>query len=494
MFEVIAFLHVIENLEATRAHEYAKMGHRLEASADTGAMGMPQEWLDPIRLSLHHYNEEHSAFERAIGDTAMKRAVAVKMEVARKLKQYKSDVDHLNHGVAKERSQTVSAIAYHEKVAAKRVTTGKDQGAFVDPWLTERVLYKRLRRMVEAENNYQRKVLDLVADMRDFESRVIVEGVRRVFAEYALARSNQWRAMKGHLDTAGEVLSLGDASGLFTRFEASNASFTSATWSAERSLESFPYRINEITILKQAVLSRAGGLLPIFSKGRWVPALFVLTDSGYLHCFKEAHGSKAAAAKRSASVRGGAGVPPTAARLAAEEAEEPVYEKLEKPKTYYRAGRISVELVPEKSSLHVFAVVVHTKGKVDSPRGASNAADSKKGTVRHEVRASSEQEMVEWVAALREKITSYLPDGPPTPLFSSPQEIEHRVDATIARKMSMQASEATLSSPPEEAVQPSGKPMDMGPPSATPTPPKRLFTSAAHSSATLPDRIDTVSR
>ena len=107
-------------------------------------------------------------------------------------------------------------------------------------------------------------------------------------------------------------------------------------WTQQRTLQDFPYATTDIQIIKQGILLRPSGSW--FKKDSWLPALFVITDTGYLHCFKEAHGVKAGDVRRKEKAKGkkGKSIPATRSEIEKEEAELPAYKLLDKPKTFYR--------------------------------------------------------------------------------------------------------------------------------------------------------------
>ncbi|KAJ3416854.1 hypothetical protein HDV05_008439 [Chytridiales sp. JEL 0842] len=370
---------------------------------------------------------------------------------------YKTNIDTITNSVLADRSHTVQAIAFHEKAKARRIPSSRSN-ELVDPWLTERVLYKQLSSMIAAENGYQAHVTRVVNDMAKFDAHVIDE-IRRVFGEYVQARNQQFDSMKSHLASAISAISPLESTQPFEIFARStNFHKTSPTWTSERSLSSFPYSISEIKILKQSVLKRPGifASWPGVSRWSWTPALFVLTESGYLHCFKEAHGSRAAEERRAEqrSKRWGqkeaaaAEVPPSPEVLAAEAAEMPAYEKLKKPKTFYsiclsKPGRIHVQILNSRPHEHIFTVMIQTK---PNAAGINELQEDKKlkGWKRYEIKASDEEEMVEWVGILRAKIESYMPAGPPAPLFSPTHEIQERVEtAALLEKSKIANTEPT---------------------------------------------------
>jgi hypothetical protein len=298
--------------------------------------------------------------------------------------------------------------------------------------------------MVTSENGYQAHVIRVVNDMAQFDAQVIEE-IKHLFSDFVSSRTQQFDAMRAHLHTAISNIEPLNPNQPFQVFSSANDFITtSLTWTTERSISSFPYTISEIKIVKQSVLLRPGVFAnwPGGHRWSWRPALFVITESGYLHCFKEAHGIRAGEERRNEakSKKWGkspaADIPPSPEILAAEAAEIPAYEKLKKPATFYRfvegfgvsktvlnpipffiiisiclnrTGRITVDIVKERPNEHVFEIMVQVK---PTAAGITEVKTDKKGRKklsgwkRYEIKATTEEEMIEWVACLKAKIES----------------------------------------------------------------------------------------
>ncbi len=99
------------------------------------------------------------------------------------------------------------------------------------------------------------------------------------------------------------------------------STYNEQVWKEERSIPSFPYNVQEISVLKKGILLRPSAFL----KDSWKPALFVITDSGFLHCF-ELPGK--GIQRRNTLSRTLTKSNPSN--------ETPVYDQLTRPKAYYR--------------------------------------------------------------------------------------------------------------------------------------------------------------
>ncbi|KAJ3025874.1 UNVERIFIED_CONTAM: hypothetical protein HDU68_006546 [Siphonaria sp. JEL0065] len=437
--ELIVFVAAIQNLEKEYAKEYEKLASKLSRLGTTAhepvsfgnATGIP---IDLIQKSCTKYADQYLTFERTVNGTCCKLLLALKSDLTRKIKSFKTETDTLTRAITKIRTSTIDMITLHEKAKASRVSTPSIRNkSFVDPWLTERVLYKHLRGMIDSENEYQESILKSLKELQEFDEKVL-NGFRFVVVEFLLAREQQNDEINGLLRQARGYLNGMESGKPFHAFATENHLFEEFAWSTPRSLTTFPYDIQELKILKQRIMSRQY----FWSRTGWAQALFVVTESGYLHCFKQVHGrARGDEARRKAldqkkswgiSKKSNAIVPPSAETLQAEMHETPAYNDLDAPSTYFsiclkNSGRIAVTVVPQKANLFVFSIDIF---KTPRDQIASK---------RYEIKANNESEMIEWVSFLKERIESYLPEGPPEPLFSAPHEILDKVESNIRRPL-----------------------------------------------------------
>ncbi|KAJ3289574.1 hypothetical protein HDU79_003928 [Rhizoclosmatium sp. JEL0117] len=437
--ELLQFVVVIQSIEKEYAREYDKFAARLAKLGTTPqnpvsfeeSTGIP---VETVQKSLSKLSDEHLNFERSINDTCYKLLLELKAEITRRSKDFKADTDSLTKTVTKSRTATINMISLHEKVKARRVSnTRANDNSFVDLWLTERVLYKHLREMIHTENKYQENMLQLLNGIQEFDEKVVTS-VKYVLGDFFLAREHQHDTINALLQHARTHVNALESSAPFSTFATTTTIFDESAWKTSRSLQTFPYEIQEIQILKQSVMSRQY----FWSRSGWTQALFVITESGYLHCFKRVHGRargdevRKRALDKKPVFGWGLGkknvglpvVPPSAEILEAEMHETPAYNDLDTPATYYsiclsNSGRIAVNVIPEKPC--VFSIELFK-----SPRDPI-------AVKRYEIKANSESEMIEWVSFLKEKIESYLPQGPPEPLFLPEHEILDRVETAVRR-------------------------------------------------------------
>jgi hypothetical protein len=200
-------------------------------------------------------------------------------------------------------------------------------------------------------------------------------------------------------------------------------------WITRREQPEYSLIKNEIKILKQGLLLRRG----VFRKNAWKLGLFVVTETGYIHCFNYQTSEELERRK-------------TLSKIAGEEIpDQYVYNNLLKPKTFFRYGnpkhfliiaslplkgsKIAVDFVQDTKDINVFQLVFTKEEGMFKSKIVQDT---------FLIKAASEEEMIEWVAVLKNKIQygfdvrlirrSYLPDRPPEPLFKTANELNEAVE------------------------------------------------------------------
>ncbi|KAJ3306913.1 hypothetical protein HDU76_004730 [Blyttiomyces sp. JEL0837] len=542
------------------AKERGKFVQQLVA-LDSGPLGDGcKEITAPIHTALQKYNEQFGVFDKLLKETVIHRLQECRGHLIKKTKTLRTAIDTVTHQILQIRTKTLDSITTHEKARYKKVSGGSshDHKSPMDPWLTERVLNTRLSKMVAEENEFQKQVTGLVQEYLEWEEGTVVKEVVKAFEEVWGGRKAMWESWMTQLEFIKIHLSSMPPHALFKSYDTHHNITTSPSLTTLRNLTDFPYKAQDIKILKESILYRpafwnfkAGGVtggVVVVRRGLslskklgsgassgsgidhqgynqsgqdlknhddqdegeleidddeilngdqdhvqrppppsrsntiqsttstsnqsqhhqstphwpsswyWKPALYVLTDSGYLHCFQKPHGKIAGDHRRHvrASAKKNLPIPASQSIIQREESEVPIYQSLEKPVTFYsiflgRPGRVFVEIGDGrevtgesgnagKSGVRVgefvFSVVVLDSKKLEGS-----------GFRRYEIRAGSEEEMIEWVAVLKAKIEAYIPNGPPAPLYRTPEELQDRLQITLEQ------SRATISSSQQQEKQ-----------------------------------------
>ena len=98
--------------------------------------------------------------------------------------------------------------------------------------------------------------------------------------------------------------------------------------------------------------------------------------------------------------------------------------------------RVSVAMLSTDKLLHkhVFEITVSPIPRKDSSASGFNLFWSsliKDNPQKWIIKADSEEGMVDWIVCLKKKIESYLPSGPPSPIFTSPAALETKIQAEM---------------------------------------------------------------
>ncbi|KAJ3057070.1 hypothetical protein HK097_001039 [Rhizophlyctis rosea] len=331
----------------------------------------------------------------------------------------------------------------------------------MDPWLTERVLYAQLRRMVGAENTFQAQMVKMQEQLAAFD-RWCVEEVKTILEDFAGIKGSSLNGIGAQISNLTTTLTAIPSESQFLNFSVRHLLTHPHTdlYTRPRSLPTFPYQVREIQIQRQGILYRPGAV----RKNAWKPVVAVLTETGFLHIFDC---SLSKVTRRVTSVGGVEGVglgggrmvlsggdmcleprdwapdgdgTDTASRRSSVSGssvsesegsgdregmspgtESHVYNNLDKPATRFSICLSQPRVTVGQSLNHqlttVFTITVGAQPRRQSLVGG--LMKSKQETRTYDLKAGSEEEMVEWVEILKRKIEQYIPEGPPAP-FTHP--------------------------------------------------------------------------
>jgi hypothetical protein len=277
---IITFLDSVIAIEKKVAIEHLNLSNALEIQETALGSGILKAWVKMAQS----IPADVSGGEHQITNLVLHRLKQLKQDLKKKVSIFKSSLNDAIQDVNSTRKRTLLCIQSHEKYLIARHNSGETpegENPIVDPWLSERVLYKQFKTMISGENEFQQDISSSVKELCIFDAHV-VEELKRILEEYVLARSNQWQSMQTHLKLAGIMGTSTISEASFDHFSTINNFQAPELWSTERNIEDFPYKTNEIKIIKKGLIYIPGG----FAGDRWTPCLGVLTDTGFLHCFK----------------------------------------------------------------------------------------------------------------------------------------------------------------------------------------------------------------
>ncbi|KAH6582335.1 hypothetical protein BSLG_004256 [Batrachochytrium salamandrivorans] len=485
----------VQDIERHLGKEHGKLHRSLEElqcslGSDSASV------LNPWRNYAQFFECEYLSTENLVATSALNHLRQLKIDLKRKIHSVESNIKLFKSKVQRNRNLTMSGIATHERTLSKHSNDLKADPALPfgavftsDPWLSERSLYHQLKVMVIGENEFQENIRELVRDLATFDCH-IVETLMITMDEYASARSSQWESMQKHMASIRSFSALSEPESHFSTFAATHHLHNQEIWQRTRTLYDFPYQVREIQILKH-------GLLHIpskFSKNSWLPVVAVITETGFLHCFKISAHKKtrlmewtARQQLREEEFENGIESPissshhsevPSLTQLSSSPwpsltslrrnkdgfSTQPlspgeIYNGVDRPAAAISVGlgqsRITIQLVPEKSNQHIFELIIQNR----RPRSGGIFSGWSKPNVdswtRFEFKASSDNELIEWLAALQGRMQNFVPRGPPSPLFKSQQFIEQSVEAMIKEHHERALSDVLSAESLDMASQPS---------------------------------------
>ncbi|OUM69407.1 hypothetical protein PIROE2DRAFT_57454 [Piromyces sp. E2] len=235
----------------------------------------------------------------------------------------------------------------------------------MDPWLTERVVVNVLDKMITHENSFQAFMNKMFTDIAAFDEST-VQRLQAIFTDYSNYRISQYGNLSGHYNNLLPFVNNIQSAGPFRDFDRRYQITTNDIWSKKRTLEDFSYKIKPHSIVKEGPLYRTAEI----RSSHWKPVWVILTDTGYLHCFKMDMEKKII---RDYTIKRQG----TGSNIVAE--GQKAYTDLKKPETYFslRVGNNikCVETTKKKAPKYTFDLVLDNSVKSRGPGDYNVAAE-----------------------------------------------------------------------------------------------------------------------
>ncbi|ORZ35012.1 hypothetical protein BCR44DRAFT_1513482 [Catenaria anguillulae PL171] len=459
------FFKAIESVEATAAKEYRKAlkCFRHLPSPDNGPPTFDESTTGPgvtgAIASVYAIGEQHATIAKHIHDNALKSIDFILACHHKRVKDIKATIEKESTAISKSRAETLSAISTHVKTHTLASSRRSTSGDLMDPWLTEMALQIQLFDNVTRENAYQAAMLTVIGAAKDTESQALTD-LRQVLTDHLDTRTTQADSLRDTLSALHATVARFDTQRAFVMYAQSMHLAGSPVWHEPRSVQAFPYRIEEAegaqAIVMQGVLSRLGTI----RKSKWKPSWFVLTELGFLHCFEEKHPPFA---PMDARAGGGQEAKSTASFGAAPKMPKILFS------VCLRDGRALANYLPNEPE-HSFEIVTQPPTK-----DSGLFTIGKKKEAKYMIKADTEESMVDWVCAIRRIIGQHAPMVPASPVHYSHTSLD-RVALDKPLPMS-----PTLERTPQASQAGAGEPMV---PKLPPPPPPVLSRSSSSSAGT----------
>ncbi|KAI8995887.1 hypothetical protein BC832DRAFT_595819 [Gaertneriomyces semiglobifer] len=311
--DLIHFFSGIVELEAAYKRHFEKLTNVVMQEKGPQLQGIfmfSSGLVKPFAQTIERFGMDHASTERFIREHTISRLQKLKKDLKTKRTALSREIDGLMYNIIKSRNETITALRRYEKVA-RQVTpassqmlyeeeaAGRQPLATDDPWLASRSLHAQLRRMIDAENVFQRRVFEVNKQAEQFDAQ-LVDALRDVVVGYLRISGRMHSAMPADQDIRA-LLSELDPYGPFHRFAVTFQIFTSPALTKPRQLHHFPFPLEPMRVEKQGILYRCGTV----RHSKWKPTVVVLTETGWLHCFD----AKFSKMTKSAINVGGYGMP-----------------------------------------------------------------------------------------------------------------------------------------------------------------------------------------
>jgi len=357
--EVEEFFNENEKIERQLSKQYKKIAEAFKPTEDE--YGGTSVYLTPIYNTAITLSKEHEDFSKVMNEKINKKIAEIKREHETKYRYLKNRVEEAQKETAGIRSLTISSINNHEKAISSNVNS-KEQ---MDPWLTERVVVNVLEKMINHENSFQNKMSKMFNDIATFDEQT-VQKLQTIFTDFSNFKINQYQTLNNHYNIVLPFVNNIQSAGPFRDFDRRYKITTNEIWTKKRTLEDFSYKITPHTVVKEGPLYRTAEI----RSSHWKPVWAILTDTGYLHCFKMDMEKKVI--RDFTIMRQGTG------SNVIEEGQK-AYSDLKKPETYFSlkiGNNIKcVESTKKKAPKYTFDLVVDNTIKSKGPGDYKVAAE-----------------------------------------------------------------------------------------------------------------------
>jgi len=273
--EVEEFFEENEKIERQLSKQYKKIAEAFKPTEDE--YGGTSTYLTPIYNTAITLSKEHEDFSKVMNEKINKKISEIKREHETKYRYIKNRVEEAQKETANIRNLTISSINNHEKATNANVNAKQQY----DPWLTERVVVNVLDKMITHENSFQAFMTKMFSDIAAFDEAT-VQKLQNIFTEYSNFKISQYGNLSGHFNNVLPFVNNIQSAGPFRDFDRRYQITTNEIWSKKRTLENFSYKISPHSIIKEGPLYRTAEI----RSSHWKPVWALLTDTGYLHCFK----------------------------------------------------------------------------------------------------------------------------------------------------------------------------------------------------------------
>ena len=332
---LIIYFELLAKIEAESSIQYSKF-----STISSSLFNNSNSLFTPLISYAKALEDETRVSANKITEFTVRDIKDFRLFLVERLKHYENLIKNLTATVVKSRKDSINNIHVHEKTGAKHL----------DPWLTSQILKNKLELTIEVENQYQSSIQEILEELHLIDIKIVSKW-KSIYNEFGIIQTSKSKSIQKIL-----IKALGDVESVMNdeqviKFQ---SSIVESGFKTLQTLDSHPYKILDQKIILQGKFFRAGSII----SSKYHPCYLVLTESGFLHCFKDV---------------------------------ENLHSKLVNTRTIYTIDlsnpRTSVHPVPSKSSLFVFEICVQ-----------------KSGSRNYQIKSANELEMNDWVSSIREVV------------------------------------------------------------------------------------------
>ncbi|KAJ3340026.1 hypothetical protein HDU93_007575 [Gonapodya sp. JEL0774] len=393
--EVVTSLTTIQEAETRLGKEYARLASVFTPTVDE--IAGTESNINAVALTLSEYSAQYQIIVK-VEDESLKKIKLLRDRVMNDGKKFKKAYDKLYAPADKARVETLDAISKYESAQSKRAASRFMTSA--DPFLSSQVLSNVIRGMVDIENEYRKGTAELFVQAAESDRR-LVEDLCNAWREHASCVRAFHQAMTQQTIVFTTFLDQMKSSSPFSEFSRRHDIVASEKFAVPLSVDTFSYEVEHPGVVKEGLVFRQGG----FFRNSWKPVWAVLTLT---------------------------------------KPETLVSIQLRKPRVFVDLPGVTQSAANMNGPIFEIVEISGSKSLLGgSSSSLPEAADDKTATAmssgtetRYLLKTNREDEMVDWVVALRRALEETPIETAPTPLLRHPVELKREVDEQLRKPVS----------------------------------------------------------
>ncbi|KAI3632312.1 hypothetical protein MIR68_009418 [Amoeboaphelidium protococcarum] len=368
--QLISYFQSFEQSYSTMNKETKKLGAKLFANLKNTPLDAV-ELSSPLQVFVDAVANQNDQTARNIQVQLVDQCKQLQAKHLNDTKELRLKITKLLESMTKERKKALKTMQSHIQQCQQVKVNKTSDKAVVDPWLTEATVKHEVRQIVQFENESRLKLHALHSEARMLDVSLLAE-FKKLMHAFLSVQSVHLGEMKKHLANVENVLQGAEDGHVFDEYCRKQQLIDAACFKPDLTIESFPWpqqlkEQEQNKVLLDGVLERPGSV----KTSHFRPSYFVLTENGFLHCFK---------VKSSSTLDN---------KYLDEIKSDPSNIKYS---IYLRTPRINIM----QSLINVNCIDII----VPEPKGGLFQSKNAEKEVKYLIKANSEHEMNQWIEAI----------------------------------------------------------------------------------------------